>query len=89
MLSLFICQNTVDWDFRKNIHKKATVDYIGGKGFGPFITEVEASTYDKIVAESSKDVLVDLYAPWCILCARNKPVYEEVAKRISEVFNGL
>ena len=50
---------------------------------------MEASTYDKIVAESSKDVLVDLYAPWCILCARNKPVYEEVAKRISEVFNGL
>jgi thioredoxin-like negative regulator of GroEL len=46
---------------------------------------VEAATYEELVASSSEDVLFDLYAPWCILCARNKPVYEEVASRISEV----
>ena len=67
------------------MHKKASADYIGGKGFGPFITEVESSTYEEIVAGTNKDVLVDLYAPWCVLCARNKPVYEEVARRIGQV----
>lgn len=46
---------------------------------------VEAGTYEELVASTSEDVLFDLYAPWCILCARNKPVYEELASRISEV----
>ena len=71
------------------MHKKASADYIGGKGFDPAVTVVDAGNYDEIVANSDKDVLFDLYAPWCILCARNKPVYEELAKRISEVINGL
>lgn len=67
------------------MHKKASADYIGGKGFGASITVVEAGTYERLVASTSEDVLFDLYAPWCILCARNKPVYEELARRISEV----
>ena len=84
----FFLQSTVDWNFRSNMHKKASADYIGGKGFDPAVTVVDAGNYDEIVANSDKDVLFDLYAPWCILCARNKPVYEELAKRISEVING-
>ena len=67
------------------MHKKAEADYTGGKGFGKSITVVESDTYEESVAATDKDVLFDLYAPWCILCARNKPVYEEVARRISEV----
>jgi thioredoxin-like negative regulator of GroEL len=67
------------------VHKKASADYIGGKAFGKSITVVEAGTYEELVASTSEDVLFDLYAPWCILCARNKPVYEELASRISEV----
>ena len=67
------------------MHKKAETDYTGGKGFGESVTVVEADTYEELVATTDKDVLFDLYAPWCILCARNKPVYEEVARRISEV----
>ena len=70
------------------MHKKASADYIGGKGFDPAVTVVDAGNYDEIVAYSEKDVLFDLYAPWCILCARNKPVYEELARRISEVSTG-
>ena len=78
-------QNFVDWDYRKNVHKKASADYIGDKGFGESIVSVEASTYEDTVALSGQDVIFDLYAPWCILCARNKPLYEELAKRISKV----
>ena len=85
MYFLFILKNFVDWDYRKNVHKKATADYIGDKGFGESIVSVEASTYEEIVALSDQDVIFDLYAPWCILCARNKPLYEELANRISKV----
>lgn len=85
MTSLDIIKNFVDWDFRKNVHKKANADYMGGKGFSESVTVVESDSYEDLVAVTNKDVLFDLYAPWCILCARNKPVYEEVARRISEV----
>lgn len=85
MYFLLILKNFVDWDYRKNVHKKATADYIGDKGFGESIVSVEASTYEEIVALSDQDVIFDLYAPWCILCARNKPLYEELANRISKV----
>jgi thiol-disulfide isomerase/thioredoxin len=67
------------------VHKKATADYIGDKGFGESIVSVEASTYEDTVALSEQDVIFDLYAPWCILCARNKPLYEELANRMSKV----
>lgn len=58
---------------------------MGDKGFSPDIMVVEADTYKNLVANTKKDVLVDLYAPWCVLCARNKPVYEELARRLTEV----
>ena len=69
------------------MHKKATADYIGDKGFGDSIVSVEASTYEDTVAVSEQDVIFDLYAPWCILCARNKPLYEELANRMSKFSN--
>jgi len=77
--------NIIDWNYRSNVHKKATVDYIGDKGFSPDITVVEASTYRELVLNTKSDVLVDLFAPWCMLCARNKPVYEELARRITQI----
>jgi hypothetical protein len=59
---LLLLQNFVDWDYRKNVHKKASADYIGGKAFGKSITVVEAGTYEELVASTSEDVLFDLYA---------------------------
>jgi len=45
-------------------------------------TNVEVLTdanFDKIVMDSSKDVLVEFYAPWCGHCKHLAPVWEKLA----------
>lgn len=37
------------------------------------------ANFDKIVLDTSKDVLVEFYAPWCGHCKSLAPVYEKVA----------
>ena len=44
------------------------------------ITTVDQSSFDKIVLESSKPVLVDFWAPWCGPCRMVSPIVEELAK---------
>jgi len=40
-------------------------------------------TFDKIVLDPTKDVLVEFYAPWCGHCKKLTPIYEEVAEKLS------
>jgi len=44
------------------------------------ITTVDQSSFDKIVLESSKPVLVDFWAPWCGPCRMVSPIIEELAR---------
>ncbi|CCH58297.1 hypothetical protein TBLA_0A05040 [Henningerozyma blattae CBS 6284] len=43
------------------------------------VIKIVAKNHDEIVNDSSKDVLVKYYAPWCGHCKRMAPVYQELA----------
>ncbi|KAI5106166.1 hypothetical protein C0J45_3863 [Silurus meridionalis] len=49
---------------------------------GP-VKVVVADTFDEIVNDSEKDVLVEFYAPWCGHCKNLEPVYTELGEKLS------
>lgn len=49
---------------------------------GP-VKVIVGKTWDEIVANSDKEVLVKFYAPWCGHCKTLVPHYEEAAERLS------
>ena len=44
---------------------------------------VVAETFDEIVNDESKDVLIEFYAPWCGHCKNLAPKYEELGQKVS------
>jgi len=54
------------------------------KSSGP-VTVVVGKTFDKVVLDNSKDVLIELYAPSNNDCKKLEPVYRDLAKRFSDV----
>merc|ERR1712238_559072 len=51
---------------------------------GPIFTGV-GSTFESIVKDPTKDVLVEFYAPWCGHCKKLEPIYRDVAKKLEVV----
>lgn len=51
---------------------------------GPVYTLV-GSTFESIVKNSAKDVLVEFYAPWCGHCKKLEPIYKQVAQKLENV----
>lgn len=47
------------------------------------VTVATSETFEAIVFDSTKDVLVEFYAPWCGHCKTLAPEYKEVAKHYS------
>ncbi len=43
---------------------------------------VVADTFDEIVNDPEKDVLVEFYAPWCGHCKNLEPVYKELGEKV-------
>jgi len=42
-----------------------------------------AKNFDELVTKSTKDVLVEFYAPWCGHCKKLTPVYEELGDKMA------
>lgn len=47
---------------------------------GP-VKVVVGKTFDSIVMDPKKDVLIEFYAPWCGHCKQLEPVYSSLAKK--------
>ncbi|KAK7008971.1 protein disulfide-isomerase A3 [Biomphalaria glabrata] len=45
---------------------------------------VVAKTFDSIVNDESKDVLIEFYAPWCGHCKSLAPKYDELAEKLKD-----
>ena len=46
---------------------------------------VVGKTVDSIVKDPSKDVLLEVYAPWCGHCKQLEPIYKKLGKRFSSI----
>ncbi|WYZ44662.1 hypothetical protein EsH8_VII_001098 [Colletotrichum jinshuiense] len=49
------------------------------------VLQVDAKSYDRLIANSNYTSIVEFYAPWCGHCQNLKPAYEKAAKNL----NGL
>ncbi|KAJ1409202.1 Thioredoxin-like superfamily [Sesbania bispinosa] len=46
---------------------------------------VVGNNFDEIVLDESKDVLLEIYAPWCGHCQALEPIYNKLAKHLHEI----
>lgn len=53
------------------------------KNAGP-VAVVVGKTFEEIVLDSKKDVLIELYAPWCGHCKELEPTYKKLGKKFKD-----
>uniref|UniRef100_A0A7S0QTJ9 Protein disulfide-isomerase n=1 Tax=Pyramimonas obovata TaxID=1411642 RepID=A0A7S0QTJ9_9CHLO len=54
------------------------------KNDGPVLTVV-GKTFDAVVNDATKDVMLEIYAPWCGHCKQLAPIYKKLGKRFKDV----
>ena len=68
--------------FQKQLVAKVKSEPADAHSSHEHIVKVVGSTFDKLVLDSTKDVLIEFYAPWCEKCQH----FEKVMQRLGEVF---
>ncbi|KPP78309.1 hypothetical protein Z043_102197 [Scleropages formosus] len=53
---------------------------------GP-VKVVVAETFEEIVNDPTKDVLIEFYAPWCGHCKNLEPKYTELGEQLADDHN--
>lgn len=48
------------------------------------VTVVVGETFNDIVMDPTKDVLIEMYAPWCGHCKKLEPIYDSLAKKLKD-----
>jgi len=86
----------LDGEVNQDSMKKFVADYLGGKlesyiksapipeNSNDPVTVVVGKTFNDIVLDPTKDVLIELYAPWCGHCKKLEPIYTELAEKIKK-----
>lgn len=69
-----------------NLVPKVKSQPVPKKQEGP-VTIVVGKTFEKIVLDKKKDVLIELYAPWCGHCKKLEPIYKDLAKKFRKEKN--
>jgi len=54
------------------------------KNNGP-VKIVVANTYEQIVGDKTKDVLIEFYAPWCGHCKSLEPIYKQLGEKFKKL----
>ena len=52
-----------------------------------FYQVVVGETFDEIVNDETKDVLIEFYAPWCGHCKNLEPIYKELGEKVRNYSN--
>jgi protein disulfide-isomerase A1 len=75
-------------DFTKGVlQPKTKSEPAPEKNDGPVI-EIVNETFNKIVGDNSKDVLVEYYTDWCGYCKKLAPTYEKIATAYTKAKGG-
>ena len=76
-----VLQFVTDWEAGK-LNSTLKSEEIPATQEGPVVVLVGKS-FDSIVLDPTKDVLVKFYAPWCGHCKKIAPIYDEVATKLA------
>lgn len=64
----------------------STVNLFFKKDYYMAITIITSDNFENVVNQSSKPVIIDVYASWCGPCQQMTPIFEKIEKEHGEAF---